>query len=66
MISGIVRDFLDYTHTESLGNEMHVYGLYWSPDRIYTYIDTEDNIVLDVDMSEKSFWERANFEKFGI
>jgi len=37
--------------TGSLADEMHVYGLMWTKDRLYTYLDTEDNIVLDVDMT---------------
>lgn len=51
----------EYKHTESLADGMHVYGLLWTPDRLFTYIDTEDNIVLDVDMSTQSFWEKGGF-----
>jgi len=35
--------------------------MYWSEDRLYTYIDTEDNIVLDVDMSDESFFEKGGW-----
>jgi len=51
----------EYKHSESLGDGMHVYGLLWTEDRLITYIDTEDNVVLDVDMSSESFWERGDF-----
>ena len=40
---------------------MHVYGLLWTPDRLMTYIDDESNVVLDVDMSSESFWEKGGF-----
>jgi beta-glucanase (GH16 family) len=51
----------DYKHTESLGDAFHIYGLLWTPDRIMTYIDSEDNVVLDVDTSSQSFWEKGGF-----
>lgn len=41
----------EYKHTESLGDAFHTYGLLWTADRIMTYIDSEDNVVLDVDTS---------------
>ena len=51
----------EYKHSESLANGMHVYGLVWTPDRLFTYIDDESNVVLDVDMSTESFWEKGGF-----
>jgi len=51
----------EYKHTESLSNDMHVYGLLWTPERLITYIDDESNVVLDVDMSSESFWEKGGF-----
>jgi hypothetical protein len=51
----------EYTHTEALSNAYHVYGLLWTPDRLITYIDTEDNVVLDVDMKTQSMWEKGGF-----
>ena len=51
----------EYKHSESLGDGFHTYGLLWTADRLITYIDTEDNVVLDVDMSTQSFWERGGF-----
>jgi beta-glucanase (GH16 family) len=50
-----------YTHTESLGDAFHIYGLLWTPDRIMTYIDSEENVVLDVDTSSQSFWDKGAF-----
>ena len=38
-----------YTHDESLADDFHIYGLLWTKDRITTYIDTPDNVVLDVE-----------------
>jgi len=50
-----------YTNDESLGDDFHIYGLYWDEDRLYTYIDSDDNVVLDVDMSSESFWEKGGW-----
>jgi len=51
----------EYKHTASLGDDFHVYGLIWTEKRIQTYFDHPENIVLDVDMSKISNWERCNF-----
>jgi beta-glucanase (GH16 family) len=40
----------EYTHSSSLNSDFHIYGLYWDENRLYTYIDTPSNIVLDVDL----------------
>ena len=50
-----------YTHPTSLADDFHIYGLMWTKDRIFTYIDDESNIVLDVDTSSQSFWERGGW-----
>jgi len=54
----------EYKHVNSLGDGMHTYGLLWTKDRLITYLDSEDNIVLDVDMKSESFWERGGFTDF--
>ena len=54
----------DYTHTESLADAMHTYGLVWTEDRIFTYIDDESNVVLDVDTSSQDFWTKGGFTGF--
>jgi beta-glucanase (GH16 family) len=50
-----------YKSDESLGDAMHTYGLYWTPERLYTYIDTPDNIVLDVDMKDTDFFTKGGW-----
>lgn len=50
-----------YSNPAPLSDDFHVYGLYWTADRIYTYIDDPKNIVLDVDTKTTSFWNRGNF-----
>jgi hypothetical protein len=50
-----------YKHPTSLADDFHTYGLLWTEDRILTYIDTEDNVVLDVDTKTTSFWQRGGF-----
>jgi beta-glucanase (GH16 family) len=51
----------DFKHTESLGNAFHTYGLYWNEKGLYTYLDDPSNKVLEVDFTEKSFWDRGTF-----
>jgi beta-glucanase (GH16 family) len=53
-----------YKHTESLGNGMHTYGLIWTEDRLQTYFDTEDNIILDVDFTNESLWDLGAFPDY--
>lgn len=45
-------------HTSSidLSDDFHVYGLIWNETYIGTYIDREDQVVLDVPINQ-SFWE---------
>jgi beta-glucanase (GH16 family) len=50
----------EYKHTKSLGDDFHIYGLYWDEQVLYTYIDEPSNVVLKV-TNEKSFWEKGNF-----
>ena len=52
-----------YKHTTSLGSDFHTYGLYWDSNGLYTYIDTPDKKVLQVDFTKQSFWERGGFSK---
>lgn len=41
----------------TLIDEFHTYGLVWDENTLYTYIDSEDNKVLEVDRTDQSFWE---------
>jgi len=40
---------------------MHTYGLEWTEEGLFTYIDDPGNKVLEVDFTEESFWERGGF-----
>mgnify|MGYP000874438770 CR=1 FL=1 len=51
----------DYKHPQSLGDDFHVYGLYWDANGLYTYIDSESNKVLQLDFTKQSFWDRGQF-----
>jgi hypothetical protein len=55
-----------YTHTSDLSDDFHIYGLMWTDDGLYTYIDTPDNKVLNLDFTSESFWERAGFDAYGF
>jgi len=48
-----------YVHPTSLADDFHVYGLLWTEDRLITYIDDESNVVLDVDFTQESFFQRG-------
>jgi hypothetical protein len=50
-----------YKHPSKLSDDFHTYGLYWDAERLYTYIDDPDNIVLDVDLANTNFWEFGKF-----
>jgi len=51
-----------YTHPNSLSDGFHTYGLVWKEDRLYTYIDSEANIVLDVDMKATDFFTKGGWK----
>jgi hypothetical protein len=51
----------DYHHSSKLSDEFHTYGLYWSKEKLYTYLDDPDNVVLEVDLENTNFWELGNF-----
>ena len=44
-----------YTHSESLHDKFHIYGLKWTPLGIKTYIDDPSNVVLDVPFTMTMF-----------
>ena len=50
----------DYKNPKSLGEDFHVYGLQWTADRIFTYLDTPSNVVLDVPITT-DFWTKGEF-----
>ena len=45
---------------------MHTYGLVWTAERLYTYIDVDDlaHRVLDVDMTAQDFYTKGGFTGF--
>ncbi|KAI8823561.1 uncharacterized protein EV422DRAFT_521447 [Fimicolochytrium jonesii] len=45
---------------QSFADGLHVYGLEWTPEYIKTYVDTPDNVVLNVPFSaDGSFWNKG-------
>ena len=50
-----------YTYSQSLASDFHIYGLYWDQNGLYTYFDTPDNKVLNLDFTQQSFWQRGGF-----
>ena len=45
-----------------LSQDFHVYGLVWSEEEIFTYIDTPDQVVLSVPINQ-SFWQLGGWDK---
>lgn len=43
-----------------LSDAFHVYGLEWGPEGLYTYIDDRSNIVLAVNFTKESFFDRGS------
>lgn len=50
-----------YKHDESLGNDFHTYGLYWDSERLYTYFDDPEKVIMDIDLKESPFFEKGEF-----
>lgn len=44
----------------TFNDDFHIFGLHWTEDRIYTYLDDDSNKVLDVNITE-SFWDKGQF-----
>merc|ERR1719271_229815 len=55
-----------HTHTQShlktrkpFSEDFHVFGLDWTPEGLYTYLDSPENRVLKVDFRSESMWQRG-------
>lgn len=55
-----------YTHPTDLSDDFHIYGLEWNENGLFTYIDSPDNVVLQVDASSQSFWDLSGYESMGF
>jgi len=44
-----------------LSDDFHIYGLYWNSTTLFTYIDDPSQVVLSVDMSSESFFQRGGW-----
>jgi beta-glucanase (GH16 family) len=44
----------------TFNDDFHVFGFVWTADRMYSYLDTDDNRVLDLPINE-DFWTLGNF-----
>ena len=51
----------EYVSPTSLNDEFHTYGLLWTKDRMITYIDSEDNTVLDYAMDDADFFTKGGW-----
>jgi hypothetical protein len=49
-----------YTHNNgTLADDFHIYGLYWDDKQLYTYIDNDSKRVLQLNQSDKTYWEKS-------
>lgn len=67
------EDPFDQTHGtfklkdgKDFSDDFHTFVLEWSEDRIATYVDSPDNLIMEVDTTSKSFWERGGWDKTGL
>ena len=49
-----------YENDEPLSSDFHTYGMIWTEESIITYIDSEDNVVLNQKFDE-SMWSQGGF-----
>ena len=63
------EDRYDLAHAEKkagsgrdFSQDFHVFGLEWSEDMIFTYLDDRDNVVLQMPLNE-SLWSKGGFDK---
>eukprot|EP00735_Rhodelphis_limneticus_P006972 TRINITY_DN1944_c0_g1::TRINITY_DN1944_c0_g1_i1::g.23088::m.23088 TRINITY_DN1944_c0_g1::TRINITY_DN1944_c0_g1_i1::g.23088 ORF type:complete len:427 (+),score=155.48,sp/Q8N0N3/BGBP_PENMO/47.26/1e-110,Glyco_hydro_16/PF00722.16/1.8e-18 TRINITY_DN1944_c0_g1_i1:46-1281(+) len=44
----------------TFNDDFHTFGLYWSDERLFMYVDSEENVVMEVDFYGKtSFWDKG-------
>lgn len=61
------EDPYDQTHGEyslpsgDFADDFHTFGLFWNSSFIYTYLDTDDNRVMEVPITE-SFWTKGGWD----
>lgn len=48
------------------GAAFHTFGLVWTPTSFKTYLDTEDNTILNLDLTGTSFWKLGKFDTMKI
>lgn len=52
------------TQKNDLSDEFHTYGVEWSQDYIFMYLDSRLYTVLRVDFKDEPLWEKGNFQTF--
>jgi beta-glucanase (GH16 family) len=48
--------------SENFNDDFHIFGLVWNENEIYTYLDTDDNKVMNVQVNQ-SFWQFGGWDK---
>ncbi len=46
----------------AFADEFHIFGLVWTKDELYTYVDTDSNRVLHIKFDE-SYWTKNGWDK---
>jgi hypothetical protein len=53
----------EYRAPAPLSDAFHVYGLLWTPTGIKTYVDSPDNVVLNVPMNTQDMYARGGWDR---
>ena len=63
------QDRFDIAHGEKkapagtdFSQDFHIFGLEWTQNEIFTYLDSRDNVVMKLEMNE-SLWTQGGFDK---
>lgn len=53
-----------YCGEKRLSDEFHTYGMVWTEKGLFTYMDTEDNVVFKHDFTKQSMWDLGQFPAY--
>eukprot|EP00475_Leptophrys_vorax_P045444 TRINITY_DN941_c0_g2_i5.p1 TRINITY_DN941_c0_g2~~TRINITY_DN941_c0_g2_i5.p1 ORF type:complete len:363 (-),score=111.87 TRINITY_DN941_c0_g2_i5:48-1136(-) len=51
---------------KTFNDDFHVFGLIWTNTSIKTYLDDPSNVVLNVDLSNGTLWEKGGWDKTNL
>eukprot|EP00475_Leptophrys_vorax_P045439 TRINITY_DN941_c0_g1_i2.p1 TRINITY_DN941_c0_g1~~TRINITY_DN941_c0_g1_i2.p1 ORF type:complete len:272 (-),score=55.99 TRINITY_DN941_c0_g1_i2:620-1435(-) len=48
---------------KTFNDDFHTFGLIWTKTSIKTYVDSPSNVILEVDFTEQTLWEKGGWDK---